>query len=314
MSGCSRASPSSPATIASLCSHAARPSAIFRTISSVCRNEKLNDHLASPPAQRPRERLWQIRARSVVLATGAIERPLVFPGNDRPGIMLAGAAHTYLNRFGVRVGTREVIVTCGDDAYQTALDLQSAGVAVVVVADLRAQALGRPPRRRAARRDRCACGFDRSRDRRRFASHGHHPRAPGGQPGASRATFCLRCGVDVRRIHPERAPLFAIARQTQVERNSQGLRTRHVGRVRTLGRRLPRHLRSCRGVGGWCGGRSGRSRCRGGRHGRRRGAGAAPRAASRWRRPCAAAKPTSACCRKRIRRAAEKPSSTGSTM
>ena len=108
-------------------------------------SQRLNDHLASPPAQQPRERLWQVRARSVVLATGAIERPLVFPGNDRPGIMLAGAAHTYLNRFGVRVGTRAAIVTCGDDAYQTALDLQSAGVAVVVVADLRAQAPGALP-------------------------------------------------------------------------------------------------------------------------------------------------------------------------
>ena len=56
----------------------------------------LTDHLAAPPSQLPRERLWQVRAREVVLATGAIERPLVFPGNDRPGIMLAGAARTYL--------------------------------------------------------------------------------------------------------------------------------------------------------------------------------------------------------------------------
>jgi sarcosine oxidase, subunit alpha len=108
-------------------------------------SQRLSDHLASPPSQQPRERLWQVRARSVVLATGAIERPLVFPGNDRPGIMLAGAAHTYLNRFGVRVGTRAVIVTCGDEAYQTALDLQGAGVEIVVVADLRAQAAGALP-------------------------------------------------------------------------------------------------------------------------------------------------------------------------
>ena len=65
-------------------------------------NERLTDHLADPPAGRARERLWQLRAREVVLATGAIERPLVFPGNDRPGIMLAGAAQTYLRRYGVR--------------------------------------------------------------------------------------------------------------------------------------------------------------------------------------------------------------------
>ena len=52
----------------------------------------------------PRERLWQVRAQQVVLATGAIERPLVFPDNDRPGIMLADAARTYVNRYGVRAG------------------------------------------------------------------------------------------------------------------------------------------------------------------------------------------------------------------
>jgi sarcosine oxidase subunit alpha len=62
-------------------------------------NQRLVDHRASAPVNQPRERLWQIRARTVVLATGAIERPLVFPGNDRPGILLAGAAQTYLNRY-----------------------------------------------------------------------------------------------------------------------------------------------------------------------------------------------------------------------
>ena len=108
-------------------------------------NERLTDHLATPPGTQPRERLWQVRARSVVLATGSIERPLVFPGNDRPGILLAGAAHTYLHRYGVRVGSRVVVVTSGDAAYQTALDLKAAGVSIGVVADLRAQAAGALP-------------------------------------------------------------------------------------------------------------------------------------------------------------------------
>jgi sarcosine oxidase, subunit alpha len=108
-------------------------------------NQRLNDHLAQLPRDLPRERLWQVRARTVVLATGAIERPLVFPGNDRPGILLAGAAHTYLNRYGVRVGSRAVIVTSGDDAYQTALDLQAAGVEVAAIADLRAAPAGALP-------------------------------------------------------------------------------------------------------------------------------------------------------------------------
>jgi sarcosine oxidase, subunit alpha len=108
-------------------------------------SERLTDHLASPPAQLPRERLWQMRARRVVLATGAIERPLVFPGNDRPGILLAGAAQTYLNRYGARVGERVVIVTADDAAYQTALDLHAAGTVVVAIADLRAEAAGELP-------------------------------------------------------------------------------------------------------------------------------------------------------------------------
>jgi sarcosine oxidase subunit alpha len=108
-------------------------------------NQRLSDHVANPRAAEPRERLWQVRAKSVVLATGAIERPLVFPGNDRPGILLAQAAQTYLHRYGVCVGTRAVIVTCGDAAYQTALDLKVAGVIVEAVADLRSEANGPLP-------------------------------------------------------------------------------------------------------------------------------------------------------------------------
>src|SRR6202789_1618449 len=108
-------------------------------------NQRLNDHLAAPPNGQPRERLWQVRAKSVVLAAGAIERPLVFPDNDRPGILLAGAAHTYLNRYGVRVGTRAVIVTSGDEAYAAALDLKAAGIAIAAIADLRSEASGALP-------------------------------------------------------------------------------------------------------------------------------------------------------------------------
>jgi sarcosine oxidase subunit alpha len=108
-------------------------------------SQRLSDHLPAPAPGMPRERLWQVRARTVVLATGAIERPLVFPGNDRPGIMLAGAAQTYLNRYGVKVGERVVIVTAADAAYQAALDLAAAGVRVAAVADLREQPSGALP-------------------------------------------------------------------------------------------------------------------------------------------------------------------------
>ena len=105
-------------------------------------NERLTDHLADPPAGQARERLWQLRAREVVLATGAIEQPLVFPGNDRPGIMLAGAAQTYLRRYGVRTGSRAVVVTSNDSAYQAALELRAAGVEIAAIADLRERADG----------------------------------------------------------------------------------------------------------------------------------------------------------------------------
>jgi sarcosine oxidase, subunit alpha len=108
-------------------------------------NQRLADHLGMVPVSQPRERLWQVRARAVVLATGAIERPLVFPGNDRPGIMLAGAAHTYLNRYGVCVGRRVVLVTSGDEAYQAALDLHAAGVVIAAIADLRSEVAGALP-------------------------------------------------------------------------------------------------------------------------------------------------------------------------
>jgi sarcosine oxidase subunit alpha len=113
-------------------------------------NERLTEHMAEPAPGRHRERLWQVRAGAVVIATGAIERPLVFPGNDRPGIMLASAGQTYLNRYGVRVGSRAVIVTATDVAYQTALDLHAAGVVVAAIADLRPAPHGELPE--AARR------------------------------------------------------------------------------------------------------------------------------------------------------------------
>ena len=88
-------------------------------------------------AYTPRQRLWQIRAANVVLATGAQERPLVFDGNDRPGVMLAGAAQTYVNRYGVRPGNRAVVFTNNDSAYGAALDLADGGVEIAAIVDVR---------------------------------------------------------------------------------------------------------------------------------------------------------------------------------
>ena len=100
--------------------------------------ERRTNHLgAAAPAHLSRERIWRIRAREVVLATGAHERSLAFADNDRPGVMLAGAARTYVNRYGVRPGRRAVVMTTNDSAYAAALDLHAAGVEIAAVADLR---------------------------------------------------------------------------------------------------------------------------------------------------------------------------------
>ncbi len=101
-------------------------------------NQKLTDHLDKPAEGAIRERLWQVRASQVLIAQGAIERPLVFPGNDLPGILLASAARTYLNRYGVRVGEQIAVVTAHDAAYQTAFELKAAGAGIAVIADVRA--------------------------------------------------------------------------------------------------------------------------------------------------------------------------------
>ena len=99
--------------------------------------ERLTDHLAAPDPDMPRERMWQVRAKHVVLAAGAIERPLVFPDNDRPGIMLAGAARTFVERFAAKPGSRAVVAGAHDEIYRAALALERAGVEVALVADQR---------------------------------------------------------------------------------------------------------------------------------------------------------------------------------
>ncbi|HEY4037402.1 MAG TPA: sarcosine oxidase subunit alpha family protein [Burkholderiaceae bacterium] len=99
--------------------------------------QRCTDHLPLKARGGPRERLWKVRARQVVLATGAHERPLVFRNNDRPGVMLSQAVSTYLHAYGVRCGSRAVVFTNNDSAYRTALDLHAAGVRVAAVVDSR---------------------------------------------------------------------------------------------------------------------------------------------------------------------------------
>jgi len=102
--------------------------------------ERLTDH--APGTAGPRHRLWRVRAKQIVTATGAIERPLSFAGNDVPGVMLAGAMRDYLINFGVSVGDRVVLATNNDDGYRTAIAMKQAGLEVVRVLDARASGGG----------------------------------------------------------------------------------------------------------------------------------------------------------------------------
>ena len=102
--------------------------------------QRRTDHLgADAPAAISRQRIWRIRARRVVIAAGAHERPVVFTDNDRPGIMLAHGARTFLHRYGVKVGEQAVVFTTNDSAYLTAFDLHDAGVAINGIVDARAE-------------------------------------------------------------------------------------------------------------------------------------------------------------------------------
>ncbi len=99
--------------------------------------ERLTDHLAPTAAKGAREKLWRIRAGRVVLAQGAIERPLVFDGNDVPGVMLASAARTLALRYGVAVGRAVAVMAVHDSGWRDALALADAGVKIAAIIDLR---------------------------------------------------------------------------------------------------------------------------------------------------------------------------------
>ncbi|MFI1337461.1 sarcosine oxidase subunit alpha family protein [Streptomyces sp. NPDC020845] len=100
--------------------------------------ERRTNHLgAAAPDHVSRERVWRIRARRVVLATGAHERSLAFGDNDRPGVMLASSARTYLHRYAVLPGRHAVVFTTNDSAYAAALDLAAAGLDIAAIVDTR---------------------------------------------------------------------------------------------------------------------------------------------------------------------------------
>ena len=100
--------------------------------------QNLTDHLNEKEKQdKIRQRLWKVRAKKVILATGSIERTMVFDCNDRPGIMLSSAVRKYLNHYGVKCGNNVVIFANNDDAYETAISLHNKGVKIKAIIDIR---------------------------------------------------------------------------------------------------------------------------------------------------------------------------------
>jgi sarcosine oxidase subunit alpha len=113
--------------------------------------ERVTDHLPPAGNRFPRQKLWHVRAKQVVIASGSFERPLVFHNNDRPGIMLASAISAYLNRYAVRPGVRAAVFTNNNSAYQTAMDLLDTGTNVTAMIDSRNNLTGELPAKLHAR-------------------------------------------------------------------------------------------------------------------------------------------------------------------
>ena len=95
--------------------------------------ERTGDHLEKKSKYKPRQRLWYIRAKEVLLSTGSIERPIVFGNNDTPGVFLSAAAKEYIKVYGVLVGKKPLIFTNNDSAYETAIEFKKNGVEPIVL-------------------------------------------------------------------------------------------------------------------------------------------------------------------------------------
>jgi heterotetrameric sarcosine oxidase alpha subunit len=95
--------------------------------------ERTKDHIENPSKFTPRQRLWYIRAKEVIISTGSIERPLVFGNNDKPGIMLASAAKEYMKVYGVLVGKKPIIFTNNDSGYESAIEFKKNKIDPLIV-------------------------------------------------------------------------------------------------------------------------------------------------------------------------------------
>lgn len=99
--------------------------------------ERVNDHVLEPSPYEPRQRYWRIMAKRAVMAAGAEERPIVFGGNDVPGVMTASAMRTYANRYAAAAGKSVAVFTNNNSGYRTARDMKAHGVHVEAIIDSR---------------------------------------------------------------------------------------------------------------------------------------------------------------------------------
>ena len=99
--------------------------------------QRVSDHMAMPPPHHPRQRFWKIVAKRAVLAGGAIERGIVFGGNDLPGVMMAGALRSYVHRFAAVPMRRMVLFTCNDSGWGALDAAKLAGIGIAAVVDTR---------------------------------------------------------------------------------------------------------------------------------------------------------------------------------
>lgn len=118
--------------------------------------ERVSDH--SPSKGALRERIWRIRAKKIILATGAIERPLCFENNDFPGVMLASSVRDYAYNYAVSPGDRTVLLVNNDDGYRTAIALTETGLEIPIVLDMRPKAEGDLPEKTRSLNIKVECG------------------------------------------------------------------------------------------------------------------------------------------------------------
>ena len=180
--------------------------------------ERVNDHVLLPPEHEPRQRHWKIVAKRAVLAAGAHERTIAFGNNDRPGVMLASAVRTAINRYAATPGRRIAVFTNNDDGWRTAADAHAAGIEIAAVIDSRAE----PPGEFSALGIRTITGARVSHVHGRLGVEAIDV-VENGRTTKNR----MRCARGVRRLESRRASDLSSRRQAGVDRGDRRVHARH---------------------------------------------------------------------------------------